>query len=83
MIDHLLQRDGIAITSGERRFWNFKDPFVIDYLSRKVIEFLKFYDFGYLKIDYNETIGMGSDHSDSMGECLRQHLAVDIDSNHP
>ncbi|WP_127532958.1 glycoside hydrolase family 36 protein [Paenibacillus kobensis] len=72
--EHLLQRDGIPITSGQRRFWNFRDPFVIDYLSEKVIQFLKRYDFGYLKIDYNETIGIGCDGAESLGEGLRLHL---------
>ncbi len=72
--EHLLQRDGIPITSGHRRFWNFRDPFVIDYLSEKVIRFLKRYDFGYLKIDYNETIGIGCDGAESLGEGLRLHL---------
>lgn len=38
---YLLQRDGIPITSGQRRFWNFRDPFVIDYLSGKVIDFIR------------------------------------------
>lgn len=71
---HLLQRDGVPITSGQRRFWNFRDPFVIDYLSEKVIRFLKKYDFGYLKIDYNETIGIGCDGAESLGEGLRLQM---------
>lgn len=71
---YLLQRDGIPITSGQRRFWNFRDPFVIDYLSGKVIDFIRKYDFGYLKIDYNETIGIGCDGAESLGEGLRLHM---------
>jgi len=72
--EHLLQRDGVPITSGQRRFWNFRDPFVIEYLSEKVIRFLKHYGFGYLKIDYNETIGIGCDGAESLGEGLRLHM---------
>jgi alpha-galactosidase len=30
--------------------------------------------FGYLKIDYNETLGIGVDHPDSLGEGLRQNV---------
>ncbi|UKS28226.1 alpha-galactosidase [Paenibacillus sp. HWE-109] len=72
--NHLLQRDGIPITSGQRRFWDFQDPFVIDYLTKKVIDFIKEYDLGYLKIDYNETIGIGCDGAESLGEGLRLQL---------
>ncbi|MBP1990835.1 alpha-galactosidase [Paenibacillus eucommiae] len=74
--EHLLQRDGIPINSGKRRFWNFMDPFVIEYLSDKVIAFLRKYGFGYLKIDYNETIGIGCDGFESLGEGLRQQLTA-------
>lgn len=72
--EHLLQRDGVVIQSGQRRFWNFTDHFVIDYLTEKVIAFLRKYNFGYLKIDYNETIGIGCDGFESPGEGLRRHL---------
>ena len=74
MVDHLLKRDGFVITSGSRRFWDMRDPFVIDYLTEKVIDFIKEYGFGYLKIDYNETIGIGCDGAESLGEGLRQHI---------
>lgn len=74
MTEHLLKRDGIAITSGQRRFWDFRDSWVNEYLADRVIEFLKKYGFGYLKIDYNETIGIGCDGAESYGEGLRQHL---------
>lgn len=71
---HLLKRDGYVITSGTRRFWDMRDPFVIDYLSKKVIDFIKRYNFGYLKIDYNDTIGIGCDGAESLGEGLRQQI---------
>ncbi|WP_157994014.1 glycoside hydrolase family 36 protein [Cohnella abietis] len=72
--EHLLHRDGIPITSGARRFWDFKDPYVVEYLTEKVIRFIQKYEFGYLKIDYNETIGIGCDGVESMGEGLRQQM---------
>lgn len=72
--EHLLHRDGIPITSGQRRFWNFSDPFVTEYLAEKVIGMIKRYDFGYLKIDYNETIGIGCDGAESLGEGLRLQM---------
>lgn len=74
--EHHLKRDGYAITSGDRRFWDMRDSFVIEYLSEKVIGFIKKYNFGYLKIDYNDTIGIGCDGAESQGEGLRQHIAA-------
>ena len=71
---HLLKRDGLPITSGARRFWNMNDPWVVEYLSRCVIDLLKSCGFGYLKVDYNETLGIGCDHPESMGEGLRQQV---------
>lgn len=72
LVDHLLKKDGIPVTSTSRRFWDLNDPWVLDYLTEKVIDLLRRGGFGYLKVDYNETIGIGSDHPDSLGEGLRQ-----------
>ena len=74
MDDHFLKRDGSTITSGHRRFWNLRDPEVLAYLTERVINTLRRGDFGYLKIDYNETIGIGCDGEDSLGEGLRLHV---------
>ncbi len=72
--EHFLKRDGKPIRAGERYFWDFRDPFVIEYLSERVTGLLKECGFGYLKIDYNETIGIGVDGAESLGEGLREHL---------
>jgi alpha-galactosidase len=72
--EHFLKRDGIPIYASNRRFWDFRDPWVIDYLSKRVIGLLKECGFGYLKVDYNETIGFGCDGAESAGEGLRQHM---------
>ena len=74
MDDHFLQRNGIPIVAGQRRFWDFRDPWVRDYLYRKIINFLRETGFGYIKVDYNETIGIGADGAESLGEGLRQHI---------
>ena len=68
----LLTRDGKVIVSGTRRFWDMRSEWVNDYLTGKVIDFLNENGFEYIKIDYNETIGIGCDGSDSYGEGLRQ-----------
>ncbi len=72
--EHLLHKDGAALTSYFRRFWDMRDEWVQEYLSEKVIGTLKKYGFGYMKIDYNETIGMGCDGAESLGEGLRQNM---------
>jgi alpha-galactosidase len=74
MVDHFLKRDGLPISAGQRRFWDFRDPWVRDYLYEKVIRFLCDTGFGYIKVDYNETIGIGVDGAESLGEGLRQHI---------
>ena len=72
--DHQLHRDGRVIQVGNRRFWDFRDPFTADYLTKKVIHLLRDNGLGYLKVDYNDTIGIGCDGAQSLGEGLRQHL---------
>ena len=74
LVDHLLQRDGIPITVRHRRFWDLRDPFAVDYLTEKVIHLLRDCGFGYLKVDYNETAGLGCDGAESLGEGLRQQV---------
>lgn len=74
MHEHLLKRNGKVITAGVRRFWDMCDPWVMDYLYEKVISMLKKYGFKYLKVDYNETIGVGCDGAESLGEGLRQRV---------
>lgn len=71
---HFIARDGIPITVRERRFWDLNDPAAIDYLTEKVIDLLESCGFGYLKVDYNETAGLGCDHPDSQGEGLRRQI---------
>lgn len=74
LTDHLLKRDGLPITVGDRRFWDFRDPYVVSYLKEKVIDFLKSHGLGYLKVDYNDTLGIGCDGAESLGEGLRQQM---------
>lgn len=76
MTDHHLQLHGQAIQVGSRRFWDLRDPFTRNYLTEKVIHLLRDNEFGYLKVDYNDSIGIGADHPDSIGEGLREHLVA-------
>jgi len=70
----LLKKDGYPLTVGNRRFWDMENPEAIEYLTKMLIERLKNDGFGYLKVDYNDTIGMGCDGPDSMGENLRNKV---------
>jgi alpha-galactosidase len=79
LTDHLLNRDGVPITAGARRFWDFQDPFVTNYLSERVVRLLEECEMGYLKIDYNETLGAGCDGAESVGEGLRRQVRAALD----
>ena len=68
--EHLIHKNGKILSVANRRFWDMEDPWVISYLAKKVIMVLKECGFGYLKIDYNDTIGMGCDGGDSLGDGL-------------
>ena len=73
-IEHLLKRDGVPLTVSGRRFLDLNDPWAKAYLQERVIDMLDEAGFGYLKIDYNETLGIGVDHPDSLGEGVRQNV---------
>ena len=70
----LLTRDGQPITAGDRRFWNMRKPEVQEYLAHKVIDFLRENDLDYMKVDYNEDIGLGCDGAESLGEGLYEQI---------
>ena len=72
--DLLLHRDGRVVTVGGRRFLDLRKPEVITHLSERVIGLLRDANFGYLKVDYNDNIGVGVDGAETQAEGLRQHL---------
>lgn len=75
----LLKRGGIPITAGDRRFWDMTLPEVQEYLAGRVIDFLRDNRLDYLKVDYNETIGLGCDGDDGPGEELRRRIRASVD----
>lgn len=76
--EHLLHKDGKVLTSYSRRFFDMCDPWVEQYLTEKVIKMLIRYGIGYMKIDYNETIGIGCDGAESLGEGLRKNMEASV-----
>lgn len=69
-----LTRGGIPITAGDRRFWDMRKPEVQEYLAHKVIDFLRENALDYMKVDYNEDIGLGCDGAESLGEGLYDQI---------
>lgn len=76
LVEHLLRRDGVPITANQRRFFDLGDPEVLDYLAQRVTSLLERAGIGYLKVDYNETLGIGCDGAESPGEGLRRHVVA-------
>ncbi len=74
--EHFVKKDGVPLTVGGARFWDMEDPYVQEYLDKNVIGTLKDNGFGYVKIDYNDTMGMGCDGAEGPGENLRKKVAA-------
>ncbi len=76
--EHLLKRNGAPLTTSMRRFWDMRQEWVQKYLEERVIGTLRKYDFSYMKMDYNDTIGVGCDGADSLGEGLRENMEASL-----
>ena len=74
----LLHRDGMILTSKNRRFLDLRMPEAQAYLKSRLIDFLRTNGFSYLKIDYNDSIGIGCDGAESVGEGGRQVAEASI-----
>ena len=72
--EYLVKKDKIPLSVGDRRFLDMENPLVTEHLSKTVIGTLKECGFGYTKIDYNDTMGMGCDGDNGPGENLRGKL---------
>ena len=71
-----LKSHGKVLQVGPRRFWDFRNPDAVARLRRILVGTLRDNGIGYLKIDYNDSIGIGCDGAESLGEGLRAHLAA-------
>ncbi len=76
--EHLLTRNGRPLTTSMRRFWDMRQEWVQNYLEERVIGTLEKYGFSYMKMDYNDTIGVGCDGAESLGEGLRQNMEASL-----
>ncbi len=76
--EHLLHRDEQVLTTTMRRFWDMRQEWVEEYLTQKVIKMIKKYKIEYVKMDYNDSIGVGCDGAESLGEGLRQNMQASL-----
>ena len=72
--DMLLKRRGVVIDTDNRRFLDMRREEVQSYLRERVTGLLQRCGFEYIKVDYNDCIGVGCDDPDSLGEGLRQNM---------
>ncbi len=70
----MLHRDGQPLTVGGRRFWDMRQKESWQQIDHRMLALLREHQLGYLKIDYNENIGIGVDGSESLGQGLREHV---------
>ena len=70
--EQMLHRDGAVLDAKNRRFLELRKPEVKEYLQFKLNDFLRDNGFEYLKIDYNDSFGLGCDGAESLGEGGRQ-----------
>lgn len=71
--DMLLKRNGVVIDTDNRRFLDLRTQAARDHLQSRMTDLLRDCGFDYVKIDYNDTIGVGCDSLDGLGEGLRQN----------
>lgn len=71
--DWLLTYAGKTIVHNDRCMLDFRKKEVRDYVHKKVTELLLETGIRYIKIDYNESVGIGVDGAESLGEGLRQN----------
>ena len=73
---HLYRNGEVIQTGGIRRFWDFRQTEVTQYLKERVLDYPRENGIQYLKVDYNGSIGYGCDGAESPGEGGGQMQAV-------
>ncbi|MFW5996868.1 MAG: glycoside hydrolase family 36 protein [Lentisphaeria bacterium] len=72
--DRFLTLDGYPILAGSRRFLDLRQKQNHELLETRVIDLIERCGIGYIKVDYNGSVGIGCDGAESLGEGLRQHV---------
>lgn len=77
--EYFLTRDGHIVVRRERALLDFRKPEVRQYAFDRTVKLLRGNGFGYMKLDYNEGLGIGCDGAESYGEGMREHIECVID----
>jgi alpha-galactosidase len=72
--ERFLTLDGRPVSAGTRRFLDFRQDGNHELLEGRVIDLIERCGIGYIKVDYNASVGLGCDGAESPGEGLRQHV---------
>ena len=72
--EFLAKRNGWPVTTMKRRFLDLRKSTVKNYLDHALIDTLVKNNFDYLKVDYNDSLGIGIDGSDSPAEGLQENI---------
>lgn len=88
--DCFIRRGGKKVCTMGRYFLDFRHPKVVSYMTETIRRMAEDYGADYIKMDYNEDLGVGTEiDSDSFGEGLEQCAAAylswvdDIRTRHP
>ncbi|WP_225428265.1 glycoside hydrolase family 36 protein [Levilactobacillus enshiensis] len=72
--DWFFLRNGKRIIDIDRYLLDFRNPAVVDYVTKVVDRLVNDYHVGYIKMDYNVTTGVGTDyHAENRGKALLDH----------
>ncbi len=75
--DCFLQRHGKRIRVGSRYLLDFRAKKVVEYMSRTIQTMVEVYGADYIKFDYNQDSGVGTDYNaDSAGEGLEESASA-------
>ena len=75
--DCFIRRNGSRVKVMGRLFLDFRNKKVVDYLNETIRRMVEEYGAEYIKMDYNEDMGVGTDiESDSLGEGLEKTQAA-------
>lgn len=72
--DWMLTYAGKTIIHRGRTFLDFRKAEVKEYVRERVIGTLRENNIGYMKVDYNDNIGLGCDGAESYGSALQDHI---------
>ncbi len=70
--DDFIKLNGFPVIHTDRAFFDMSSDCARRFMKENVIDFLKSNGFGYIKIDYNDHIGIGFDGYESIGEANRR-----------